>query len=185
MHASNSSSSTLRVPDRPGRHQRRRPGMPAAFGPIRPPWRTQGWGSGEHDGSGCVGAGECPAGRRVCTSALQPLLHHLLADDDQETYAARIHTATGIPFNTVYKQLKRLEAAGWLTSRLESRAERPGSARRRTYYSLTAAAQRAAARIPATPTTSAYAPAARPPVEPVDTSMPGNFVEPAPCNRVG
>lgn len=30
-----------------------------------------------------------------------------------------------------------------------------------------------------------YAPAARPPVEPVDTSMPANFVEPAPCNRVG
>lgn len=37
----------------------------------------------------------------------------------------------------------------------------------------------------ATPATSAYAPAARPPVEPVDTSMPANFVEPAPCNRVG
>ncbi|MFD3492264.1 transposase [Streptomyces sp. NPDC058690] len=27
--------------------------------------------------------------------------------------------------------------------------------------------------------------AARPPVEPVDTSMPANLVEPAPCNRVG
>lgn len=27
--------------------------------------------------------------------------------------------------------------------------------------------------------------AARPPVEPVDTSMPANFVEPAPCHRVG
>ncbi len=79
---------------------------------------------------------------------LQPLLHHLLAAGEQETYAARIHTATGIPFNTVYKQLKRLEAAGWLTSRLESRAERPGSARRRTYYSLTAAAHRASARLP-------------------------------------
>lgn len=37
----------------------------------------------------------------------------------------------------------------------------------------------------ATPATSAYAPAARPPVEPVDTSMLANFVEPAPCNRVG
>ena len=37
----------------------------------------------------------------------------------------------------------------------------------------------------ATPATSAYAPAARPPVESVDTSMPANFVEPAPCNRVG
>ncbi|MFF3784241.1 transposase [Streptomyces sp. NPDC001933] len=35
------------------------------------------------------------------------------------------------------------------------------------------------------PATSAYAPAARPPVEPVDTLMPANFVEPAPCNRVG
>ncbi|MEU1031584.1 transposase [Streptomyces mirabilis] len=30
-----------------------------------------------------------------------------------------------------------------------------------------------------------HAPAARPPVEPADTSMPANFVEPAPCNRVG
>ncbi|MGW3933763.1 TniQ family protein [Streptomyces microflavus] len=85
---------------------------------------------------------ETPIRHLNVPSPLQPLLHHLLADDDQETYAARIHTATGIPFNTVYKQLKRLEAAGWLTSRVESRAERPGSARRRTYYSLTAATHR-------------------------------------------
>ncbi|MEW2167142.1 LysR family transcriptional regulator [Streptomyces sp. NPDC007084] len=85
---------------------------------------------------------ETPIRHLNVPSPLQPLLHHLLTDDDQETYAARIHTATGIPFNTVYKQLKRLEAAGWLTSRVESRAERPGSARRRTYYSLTAATHR-------------------------------------------
>jgi DNA-binding PadR family transcriptional regulator len=77
-----------------------------------------------------------------------PLLEHLFAHASRETHAAQIQSATSIPFTTVYKQLKRLEAAGWLTSRLESREERPGAARRRTYYSLTAAANRVAARDP-------------------------------------
>lgn len=80
-------------------------------------------------------------------SPLHPLLSRLLAQSDQETSAAQIHTATGIPFTTVYKQVKRLEAAGWLTSRLETRAERPGAARRRTFYSLTTAAHQAASAI--------------------------------------
>ncbi|WPW26345.1 TniQ family protein [Streptomyces atratus] len=44
-----------------------------------------------------------------------PLLEHLLAHAGRETYAGQIQIATGIPFTTVYKQLKRLEAAGWLT----------------------------------------------------------------------
>ncbi|WP_079149067.1 TniQ family protein [Streptomyces agglomeratus] len=90
-----------------------------------------------------------PAPRHLSIpSPLRPLLSHLLAQSAKETCAAQIHTATGIPFNTVYKQLKRMEAAGWLTSRLETRAERPGSARRRTYYSLTAAAHQAMAHDP-------------------------------------
>ncbi|TSB31380.1 TniQ family protein [Streptomyces benahoarensis] len=79
---------------------------------------------------------------------LQPLLDHLLAHDGPETYAFQIHSDTGVTFNTVYRQLQRLEAAGWLTSRRETRAERPDRGHLRTYYSLTAAARRAAARNP-------------------------------------
>ncbi|MER7911312.1 TniQ family protein [Streptomyces sp. NPDC096068] len=76
---------------------------------------------------------------------LHPLLSHLLHHSDEETSVSQIHTATGMPFNTVYKQIKRLEAAGWVTSRLETHAERPAAARRRTFYSLTPAAHQAAA----------------------------------------
>ncbi|MGW0940377.1 hypothetical protein [Streptomyces sp. NPDC002666] len=77
-----------------------------------------------------------------------PLLEHLLAHAGRVTHAGQIQNATGIPFNTVCKQLKRMEAAGWLTSRLETRTERPGAARRRTYYSLTAAAHQTMAHDP-------------------------------------
>ncbi|MEU4491621.1 TniQ family protein [Streptomyces purpurascens] len=87
-------------------------------------------------------------GRFHVPPPMLPLLEHLFTCASRETYAAQIQITTGIPFTTVYKQLKRMEAAGWLTSRLESREERPGAARRRTYYSLTAAAYRVAARDP-------------------------------------
>ncbi|MCT9105405.1 winged helix DNA-binding protein [Streptomyces mirabilis] len=76
---------------------------------------------------------------------LHPLLSHLLNQSGEETSAAQIHTVTGMPFTTVYKQIKRLEAARWVTSRLETRTERPGSARRRTFYALTPAAYQATA----------------------------------------
>ncbi|MFF1717491.1 LysR family transcriptional regulator [Streptomyces sp. NPDC058268] len=91
---------------------------------------------------------QAPPPRHVIIPApLHRLLSHLLAHRDQETSPSQIHTATGIPFNTVYKQVKRLEAAGWLTSRPETRAERPGGGRRRTFYSLTPAAHQAASTI--------------------------------------
>lgn len=88
-----------------------------------------------------------PPPRLNIPSPLHPLLSHLLAQRDQETSAVQIHAATGIPFATVYRQVKRLEAAGWLTSRLETRAERPGAARRRTFYVLSTAAHQAASTI--------------------------------------
>jgi TniQ/Transcriptional regulator PadR-like family len=78
---------------------------------------------------------------------LLPLLHHLFANAGQETYAARIHTTTGIPFVTIYKQLKRLEAADWILSRLEDTHERQGTGRRRTYYALTTDAHQFSSRI--------------------------------------
>ncbi|MFI0813869.1 TniQ family protein [Streptomyces echinatus] len=72
-----------------------------------------------------------------------PLLRHLLTHRDQESYAAQIHATTGIPMTTIFKQLKRLEEAGWLVSRLETADERQGSRRRRTYYALTPSARQA------------------------------------------
>ncbi|MBB6416640.1 TniQ family protein [Streptomyces sp. AK010] len=86
-----------------------------------------------------------PPQRLNIPSPLHPLLSHLLHHSDEETSVSQIHTATGMPFNTAYKQVKRLEAAGWVTSRLETHAERPAAARRRTFYSLTPAAHQAAA----------------------------------------
>ncbi|MET8014716.1 hypothetical protein ABZU86_32985, partial [Streptomyces sp. NPDC005271] len=73
---------------------------------------------------------------------LLPLLRHLFARSDQETCLAQIHSATGMSTTTVFKQLKRLEAAGWLNGRRETTAERPRGGRGRTYYSLTPLAQR-------------------------------------------
>ncbi|MFD5397880.1 TniQ family protein [Streptomyces sp. NPDC127097] len=73
-----------------------------------------------------------------------PLLRHLLARRDQESYLAQIHATTCIPMTTIFKQLKRLEEAGWLVGRLETAHERQGSRRRRTYYTLTSSARQAA-----------------------------------------
>ncbi|MFD4630338.1 hypothetical protein ACFVYR_22175 [Streptomyces sp. NPDC058284] len=71
-----------------------------------------------------------------------PLARHLLTHADQEVYATRLHTATGIPINTLYKQLRRLETARWLRSRRETTDERPRrGGRGRTYYTLTAIAR--------------------------------------------
>ncbi|MGW1259572.1 TniQ family protein [Streptomyces sp. NPDC002513] len=76
-----------------------------------------------------------------------PLLEHLLEHADRDTYSAQIHASTGIPFNTIYKQLKRFEDAGWLASRRETAHERrPRGGRGRTYYALSAAARRLALR---------------------------------------
>ncbi|MFH8474168.1 TniQ family protein [Streptomyces sp. NPDC018000] len=71
-----------------------------------------------------------------------PLLRHLFAQRDQENCLAQIQAATGMPTNTIFKQLKRLEGAGWLTSRRETPTERARGRRGRTYYSLTPIARR-------------------------------------------
>ncbi|MFG2334676.1 PadR family transcriptional regulator [Streptomyces sp. NPDC048604] len=62
-----------------------------------------------------------------------------------------VTTRTGLEPGTLYPQLKRLERAGWLTSRLEddtawmNRATPGrGPGRRRTFYTLTAEGHRAA-----------------------------------------
>ncbi|MFJ5050366.1 TniQ family protein [Streptomyces sp. NPDC088719] len=79
------------------------------------------------------------------------LLRDLLARARQESYGAEVIDRTGLDPGTVYPQLKRLERAGWLTSRLEdddtwmSRATPGrGPGRRRTFYSLTPEGRRAA-----------------------------------------
>ncbi|WP_406107754.1 helix-turn-helix domain-containing protein [Streptomyces sp. NBC_01003] len=71
-----------------------------------------------------------------------PLARHLLTHAGQEVYATGLHTAIGIPINTLYKQLRRLETAGWLRSRREATDERPcRGGRGRTYYTLTTLAR--------------------------------------------
>ncbi|MDQ1016910.1 TniQ family protein [Streptomyces afghaniensis] len=79
------------------------------------------------------------------------LLRDLLDHQDEEFYGAQIHARTGIDNGTLYPQLKRMERAGWLTSRLEPEeswiARAPvgcGPGRRRTYYTLTPGGLRAA-----------------------------------------
>ncbi|MEV6947528.1 TniQ family protein [Streptomyces sp. NPDC051172] len=83
-------------------------------------------------------------GRLHIPPPMLPLLRHLFTRTDQENCMAQIHATTGIPTNTIFKQLKRLEQAGWLTSRREPPAERPNGGRGRTYYSLTPPAIQAA-----------------------------------------
>ncbi len=76
-----------------------------------------------------------------------PLLRYLFARRNQEICLAQIQAATGMPTNTIFKQLKRLEEAGWLTGRRETPAERPRGGRGRTFYALTAPAIHAASHI--------------------------------------
>lgn len=81
--------------------------------------------------------GECPD-RITVPLPLLPLARHVLAHGDQEVYAAQLHTITGISLSTIYKQLRRLEAASWLLSRRETANERPHrGGPGRTYYTLT------------------------------------------------
>lgn len=53
------------------------------------------------------------------TRPMLALLHDLLARPQQEFYGAEVIARTGLEPGSVYPQLKRLERAGWLTSRLE------------------------------------------------------------------
>ncbi|AMW12422.1 hypothetical protein A4E84_24795 [Streptomyces qaidamensis] len=80
------------------------------------------------------------------------LLRDLLDHQNEQFYGAQIHARTGIDNGTLYPQLKRMERAGWLTSRPEAEdswlARAPvgcGPGRRRTYYALTPNGLRAAA----------------------------------------
>ena len=60
------------------------------------------------------------------------------AEPGTEHFAARIHLETGIQLGTLYRVLPRLEAAGWLTSRMESKRAANKEARPpRRYYRLT------------------------------------------------
>ena len=79
------------------------------------------------------------------------LLRDLLTQPRQETYGAEVIDRTGLDPGTVYPQLKRLERAGWLTSRLEDdktwmhrATPGRGPGKRRTFYSLTPEGRRAA-----------------------------------------
>lgn len=85
------------------------------------------------------------------TRPMLALLHDLLARPQQEFYGAEVIARTGLEPGSVYPQLKRLERAGWLTSRLEdditwmNRATPGrGPGKRRTFYTLTAEGHRAA-----------------------------------------
>ncbi|MFE2296369.1 TniQ family protein [Streptomyces sp. NPDC059452] len=85
------------------------------------------------------------------TAPTLTLLRDLLDHQDEEFYGAQIHARTGLDHGTVYPQLKRLEQAGWLTSRPESQGSWHGRApvgcgpgRRRTYFALTPEGLRAA-----------------------------------------
>ncbi|MFJ6141854.1 TniQ family protein [Kitasatospora sp. NPDC092286] len=79
---------------------------------------------------------------------LLPLLGYLLTHPEDESNAALIHTRTGISLMTINKQLRRLHAAGWLTSCPEDRqswlSRGRAHGRRRTYYALTTPARRIA-----------------------------------------
>lgn len=86
--------------------------------------------------------------RQETLTLLQDLLEHA----DEEFYGAQVHTRIGLAQGSVSDQLRRLQRAGWLTSRPEDdeswmRRATPGRGpgRRITYYSLTPEGRRAAA----------------------------------------
>ncbi|PWS39792.1 hypothetical protein DKT74_36505 [Streptomyces sp. ZEA17I] len=86
---------------------------------------------------------ELPAQHVHIPPSMLPVVRYVLSRRAHEAYASKIHNDTGIPFTTIYKQLRLLQRAGWVTSRPETPAER--SARRqggrgRTYYTPTQAA---------------------------------------------
>lgn len=82
---------------------------------------------------------------------LLTLLRDLIDHDPEEFYGLTVKHRTGIDDGTLYPLLKRMNKAGWLTSRPEDEqswlAGAPpgcGPGRRRTYYTLTAEGRRAA-----------------------------------------
>jgi DNA-binding MarR family transcriptional regulator len=91
------------------------------------------------------------AQRITITAATKTLLRDLIDRGTERTYGQEITTRTGLDSGTVYPNLRRLLAAGWLTSWPEDEQEwlagAPpgcGPGRRRTYYALTDNGRRAA-----------------------------------------
>jgi len=89
--------------------------------------------------------------RITITAATAILLRDLIDHGAERTYGQEITTRTGLDGGTVYPNLRRLLAAGWLTSWPEDEQEwlagAPpgcGPGRRRTYYALTEDGRRAA-----------------------------------------
>ncbi|MFJ9902160.1 TniQ family protein [Streptomyces sp. NPDC101152] len=85
--------------------------------------------------------------RRETVTVLQDLLDH----QDEESYAAQVRTRTGISAGSISPLFRKLERAGWLTSRPEDDDSWTGRApigrgagRRRIYYTLTPEGRRAA-----------------------------------------
>ena len=70
------------------------------------------------------------------TLQTRAVLAEFLKDHNAELYGGEIKKATGLKPGTLYPILKRLEGAGWLTSRWQVRLD--GASRRvLCYYTLT------------------------------------------------
>lgn len=96
---------------------------------------------------------DIPVARLRITTAIMDLLNDLQTHPDDQCYGALILTRIHRDPCNIYAQLKRLQAAGWITSRLEDdeswlsrAAPGRGPGRRRTYYQPTPAGQTAAHR---------------------------------------
>lgn len=93
---------------------------------------------------------DIPVVRLRITTAMLTLLDDLMTHRDDECYGALILTRIRRDPGNIYEQLHRLQAASWITSRLEddeswnARATPGrGPGRRRTYYQLTPAGREA------------------------------------------
>lgn len=73
-----------------------------------------------------------PPGQRVNLPTLLVLRELVAQDDEKHGYA--VVAATQLAGGTVYTILRRLETAGWVTSRWEDPEQRLGGAPRRRYY---------------------------------------------------
>lgn len=70
------------------------------------------------------------------TRQTRAVLAEFLKDHDAELYGGEIKKSTGLKPGTLYPILKRLEDAGWLTSRWQVRLD-GASKRLLCYYTLT------------------------------------------------
>ncbi|QKW20225.1 TniQ family protein [Kitasatospora sp. NA04385] len=89
---------------------------------------------------------EIPVTRLRITAAMLALLKDLMTHSDGECYGALVIDRLKRDPGNIYEQLHRLQAAGWITNRVEDDASwnsratpGRGPGRRRTYYRLTSA----------------------------------------------